>query len=198
MDWDDNIISCFIAVNVEFEGEIMISEKWLTSDELATVVADENSITQIIEDIVAKAITILEKQKYTKARRPLIKDISTVVLPSEENIITKSSEYKDEFMGLIGQLVEKGTVVWYQGKLYRCIQSHTTQLDWTPDLVPTLWVQVNAPDVIPVWKQPTGAQDAYQTGDKVHFPTAGDPVYRSLIDANVWSPTEYPQGWEKL
>lgn len=92
----------------------------------------------------------------------------------------------------------KADIRQYNGVLYKVIQAHTTQLDWPPDAVPALWVQVNAPDVIPVWKQPTGAQDAYQTGDKVHFQTVGDPVYRSKIDANVWSPTAYPQGWEKL
>lgn len=86
----------------------------------------------------------------------------------------------------------------WKDTLYRCIQSHITQLDWPPDLVPALWVKVNAPDVIPVWKQPTGAHDAYMTGEKVHFPTLSDPVYKSKIDYNVWSPTAYPQGWEKL
>lgn len=45
-----------------------------------------------------------------------------------------------------------------------------------------------------MWKQPTGAQDAYNKGDKVHYPTADDPVYESTVDANVWSPDTY--GWE--
>ena len=48
---------------------------------------------------------------------------------------------------------------------------------------------------IPVWKQPTGAGDAYNIGDKVHFPTITDPVYKSLINANTWSPVVYPAGW---
>lgn len=91
--------------------------------------------------------------------------------------------------------IGKADIRQYNGVLFKVIQPHTTQLDWTPDLVPTLWVQVNAPDVILVWKQPTGSHDAYQVGDKVHFPTATDPVYRSKIDANVWSPAVYPQGW---
>ena len=47
----------------------------------------------------------------------------------------------------------------------------------------------------PVWKQPTGAHDAYQIGDRVHFPDADSPVYESLINANTWSPTAYPAGW---
>jgi len=44
-----------------------------------------------------------------------------------------------------------------------------------------------------LWLQPTGAHDAYQMGDKVTFQGGR---YISLIDANVWSPTVYPAGWE--
>lgn len=51
---------------------------------------------------------------------------------------------------------------------------------------------------IPVWVQPTGAHNAYQMGDKVHYPGANDPVYESLINGNVWSPDAYPAGWQKL
>ena len=47
----------------------------------------------------------------------------------------------------------------------------------------------------PEWVQPTGAHDAYQTGDTVTFE---GQEYVSLIDGNTWSPTDYPQGWEKI
>ena len=47
----------------------------------------------------------------------------------------------------------------------------------------------------PEWVQPTGSHDAYQTGDTVTFEGA---EYTSLIDGNTWSPTDYPQGWEKI
>ena len=83
----------------------------------------------------------------------------------------------------------------YDGKLYRCNQAHITQEDWTPDITPALWTDVAEPGTIPVWRQPTGAQDAYNTGDRVWFPEEFTNVYESLIDANVWSPTDYPQGW---
>ena len=84
--------------------------------------------------------------------------------------------------------------VSYADKLYRCVQSHTSQTDWTPDATPALWTEVAKPGEIPVWKQPTGAQDAYMTGDKVHYPTADDPVYISIVDNNVWEPGVY--GWD--
>lgn len=82
----------------------------------------------------------------------------------------------------------------YNSTLYRCVQSHTSQDDWTPDITPALWTEVALPGEIPVWKQPTGAQDAYMKGDKVHYPEAEDPVYISTVDSNVWRPDAY--GWE--
>ena len=85
--------------------------------------------------------------------------------------------------------------VRYADKLYRCVQAHHSQTDWTPDATPALWTEVAKPGEIPVWRQPTGAQDAYGIGDKVHYPTADDPVYVSTVDNNVWEPGVY--GWEK-
>lgn len=82
--------------------------------------------------------------------------------------------------------------------LYKCVQAHTSQSDWQPKDVPALFTRVAYPNEIPVFVQPTGAQDAYQTGDQVYFPTENDDIYESLIDANVWSPITYPQGWQLI
>lgn len=86
-----------------------------------------------------------------------------------------------------------GIRVRYGDKLYRCEQAHTSQADWTPDKTPALWTEVAKPGEIPVWKQPTGAQDAYMTGDKVHYPTKDDAVYESTMDYNTYAPDVY--GW---
>ena len=77
--------------------------------------------------------------------------------------------------------------------LYKCVQSHTTQADWHPKDTPALWTVVSL-DEWPEWKQPTGAADAYNKGNKVTF--QGEH-YISTIDGNVWSPADYPAGWEK-
>lgn len=86
-----------------------------------------------------------------------------------------------------------GIRVRYGDKLYRCEQAHTSQADWTPDKTPALWTEVAKPGEIPVWKQPTGAQDAYMTGDKVHYPAKDDAVYESTMDYNTYAPDVY--GW---
>ena len=80
----------------------------------------------------------------------------------------------------------------YNGTLYKCIQAHTSQADWTPDATPALWVVVSI-DEYPEWVQPTGAHDAYNTGDIVRYK---GKLYRSVIDGNVWAPDTYPAGWE--
>ena len=88
-------------------------------------------------------------------------------------------------------------VVRHADHLWRCEQAHTSQESWTPDAAASLWSQIDiAGDGVDVWTQPTGAHNAYDTGDRVHYPTASDPIYVSLIDGNVWSPDSYPQGWQ--
>lgn len=83
----------------------------------------------------------------------------------------------------------------YNGKLYRCEQAHTGQANWTPDATPALWTEVAEPGTIPVWKQPTGAQDAYRIGEKVKYPDENGDVWVSVIDYNTYQPGVY--GWEK-
>ena len=84
---------------------------------------------------------------------------------------------------------EIGYRVRFNNLLYKCIQSHTSQDDWTPDVTPALWVRTST-DEWPEWIQPTGAHDAYASGDKV---THNGQHWISSIDANVWEPGVY--GW---
>lgn len=91
---------------------------------------------------------------------------------------------------------EAGKRLYYDGKLYKVLQAHTSQADWTPDTAVSLYVEVTPPGVIPVWKQPTGATDAYMIGDKVRYPDENGIVYVSTVDNNVWQPGVY--GWDEV
>lgn len=86
-----------------------------------------------------------------------------------------------------------GERLQYNSVLYRVIQAHTSQADWTPDITPAMFVVVSL-DEWPEFVQPTGAHDAYNKGDKVTFE---GKHYVSLIDANVYSPAAYPAGWQE-
>ena len=82
--------------------------------------------------------------------------------------------------------------VQYDGVLYRCVQPHRAQDDWTPDITPALWTVVSI-DEWPEWIQPTGAHDAYNTGDKVSH---NEKRWVSVMDANIYEPGVY--GWDEV
>lgn len=70
-------------------------------------------------------------------------------------------------------------------KLWAAVKELQTRVDPSPEPGPDSEVDD--------WVQPTGASDAYQTGDRVRY---NGVVYESLIDGNVWSPEVYPAGWQ--
>ena len=81
-------------------------------------------------------------------------------------------------------------------QLYKVIQAHTSQEDWRPDTTPSLYEPIGlTDDGYPIWAQPTGAHDAYNTGDIVDY---NGILYKSIINGNTWSPDAYPEGWEVL
>ena len=77
----------------------------------------------------------------------------------------------------------------FGGILWKCIQAHHSQDDWTPDVAVSLWARTSA-DEFPEWIQPTGASDAYMSGDKVSH---NNLHWVSDVDNNVWEPGVY--GW---
>lgn len=84
--------------------------------------------------------------------------------------------------------------VRYDGDLYKCLQTHTSQATWTPTDAPSLWalVLIPDPDVIPEWVQPDST-NPYMKGDKVSY---NGKNWESTIDNNVWSPDTY--GWVEI
>lgn len=84
-----------------------------------------------------------------------------------------------------------GNLRTHDGVLYKCVQAHTSQSDWTPDVTPALWAKAGDPaEEWPEWSQPIGAHDAYATGDKCSH---NDKHWISDVDNNVWEPGVY--GW---
>lgn len=78
-------------------------------------------------------------------------------------------------------------------QLYKVVQNHTSQADWKPDTLPSLYTPIGLDDSgYPVWSKPTGSHDAYNKGDIVNY---NGTLYESLINGNVYSPEEYPSAW---
>ena len=106
-----------------------------------------------------------------------------------------ATEYTDLFSPWVENVAYKvGDLRQYENNLYRCVQAHTSQADWTPDATASLWSKVGDPmEEYPEWSQPIGSHDAYAMGDKVSY---DNKKWVSTVDANVWQPGIY--GWEEI
>lgn len=94
-----------------------------------------------------------------------------------------------------GVVYAKDFKATYNGDLYKCLQTHTSQADWTPENAPSLWAKVLAGQEgtgIGEWEQPDST-NPYMTGDQV---THNGKTWESLVDNNVWEPGA--QGTEAL
>lgn len=94
----------------------------------------------------------------------------------------------------VGAIISYGTNGVGDPQLYKVVQAHTSQAQWTPDAVPSLYDAFGLDESgYPLWAQPSGAHDAYNTGDIVNYKGT---LYKSTINGNVWPPDVYPAGWE--
>ncbi|MBR2890373.1 MAG: alpha-amylase [Oscillospiraceae bacterium] len=87
-----------------------------------------------------------------------------------------------------------GNRVRYNGVLYKCLQSHETQANWTPETAPSLWARVliEDPDTVSAWVQPDST-NPYMIGDKVSH---NGKTWECSVNYNVWEPGVY--GWTEV
>jgi hypothetical protein len=94
----------------------------------------------------------------------------------------------------VGKFVTYGENEVGDPQLYKVAQAHTSQEDWTPDKTSALYVAIGLDSGgHPVWSAPTGAHDAYNTGDIVNY---NGTLYKSKIDGNITIPGSDDRYWE--
>lgn len=89
----------------------------------------------------------------------------------------------------------KDVRVRYEGKLYRVLQDHNAEENWTPTGAPSLYAEIlpgQGGTEIGEWSQPDST-NPYMKGDKVTF---NGKTYESDVDNNVWAPDAY--GWQEV
>ena len=158
-----------------------------------------------MKQILAMNYAVIEAEEMIVLHHPTTiftdDDVPVSIYDTESEVnyhISQKQPSDFPILPAVGVWCEIDNIYAYGTKMVKCLQGHW-RMNYPPEETPALFLIIEPTGTdYPVWKQPTGAHDAYQKGDKVHFPTINDPVYESLINANVWSPTAYPQGWKKL
>lgn len=77
-----------------------------------------------------------------------------------------------------------GNIVSYDYVLYRCVQAHASQPDWTPDVTVSLWARLLTSDEPQPWVQPDST-NPYMKGDRV---THNGHTWVCDFDYNVFEP----------
>ena len=137
---------------------------------------------------IARGVILYEKDRYDLEREAAIQLAKQQAAAlSDEEAAQVGALFPEWAAGIAYTAGER--ISDAQGNLYRVVQDHTSQADWPMDATPALYtplgVTAEEPDAIPEWRQPTGAHDAYNTGDRVLYQ---GKVYESTMDGNVWEP----------
>lgn len=135
-----------------------------------------------------------KRQAAEQLRRALQLFVQTLTEEQAIEVATVFPAWEANRSYAVGDIVSYGTNPVGDPQLYKIVQAHTSQADWLPDATASLYDPIGLDDSgYPVWSRPSGAHDAYNTGDIVSY---NGTLYKSLIDGNTWSPDEYPDGWE--
>ena len=94
-----------------------------------------------------------------------------------------------------GSLVSAGTRINWHGKVKRAAVDLWDRTENNPDNAPTLWEDLAYRDGIRIIPETITAGTAFAKDELGWW---GDTLYKSLLDANVWTPEQHASGWEKV
>lgn len=165
-----------------------------------------NKLNQASSYLLSEDIDLIQTENEVKENREkeLIKEdtfqsLISEKLESDSTLVDSYISYLCEWKEGVNYLI--GRKIIYNNNVYKVVQSHLSQVGWEPDKASSLFTlfSKSISDVVNgevlEFIKPTGAHDSYMKGDKVRFEGS---VYESLIDSNVYSPAEYPNGWRKI
>lgn len=92
-----------------------------------------------------------------------------------------------------GKLVSAGTRINWGGVIKRAAVDLLDTADNTPDAAPTLWEDIDYRDGYRVIPSVITAGTAFAKGEQGWW---GGKLYKSKLAANVYTPEQYPAGWE--
>ena len=168
-----------------FPDDVIVSEgQTLTDAVIAMALPFESFLTVSAEEAIPYALGLLLREAVADGR----------ITDTELLSIQPALEGRAWQVGLS---VFVGDVYTYGGCLWRCIQSHTAQQNWTPDMLPALWrkVEVIHEDAVRVW----AAGIDYVTGDEAAYPDADGELFVCQLAHTSqagWEPPNAPALWQ--
>lgn len=102
-----------------------------------------------------------------------------------------------EHMKYDGKAISAGTRINFEGVLYKAAVTLWDTEENNPHFAPSLWEKINYHEGVRVIPEVITVTTAFAK-DELGYWEANGKTYKSLINANVYTPAAYPQGWEEV
>ena len=124
------------------------------------------------------------------------KQIEAAALNLDDKGASMSADFYSDLMYL-GGLVLAGTRINHNGTLYKAaVDLWDTEAN-NPENAPTLWEKVQYHNGIRIIPEVITVTTAFAKNELGYFEADGK-TYKSLLEANVYTPAAYPAGWEEV
>ena len=102
-----------------------------------------------------------------------------------------------EHMKYDGKAISAGTRIKFESVLYKAAVTLWDTEENNPHFAPSLWEKINYHNGVRVIPEVITVTTAFAK-DELGYWEADGKTYKSLINANVYTPETYPQGWEEV
>ena len=123
------------------------------------------------------------------------RELRRIIVHAAQNLDDKTASEAPEMFCVMkydGSIINSGTRINWNGQLKKAAVDLWDTETNTPDAAPTLWEDIAYKQGIRIIPDVITAGTAFAKGEQGW---RGDTLYESLIDANVWTPEAYPEGW---
>lgn len=96
-----------------------------------------------------------------------------------------------------GELIKAGTRIHFGDTLFKAAVDLWDREENNPENAPNLWEEIQYHEGVRIIPEVITVTTAFAKGELGYW-KANRKTYKSLIDANVYTPAAYPQGWEEI
>lgn len=124
------------------------------------------------------------------------RQIEAAAIHLDDKAASESPDFY-EHMKYDGKAISAGTRINFEGVLYKAAVTLWDTEENNPHFAPSLWEKINYHNGVRVIPEVITVTTAFAK-DELGFWEADGKTYKSLINANVYTPAAYPQGWEEV
>jgi hypothetical protein len=124
------------------------------------------------------------------------RQIEKAAIHLDDKAASESPDFYEQ-MKYDGKAISAGTRINFEGILYKAAVTLWDTEENNPHFAPSLWEKINYHEGVRVIPEVITVTTAFAK-DELGYWEADGKTYKSLINANVYTPAAYPQGWEEV